>query len=371
MSNDPSFSTRDYFFDLPPELIAAVPLAQRDESRLLVVNRAAGTIEHRQIKDLPQILDSSYSLVANNTKVIRARLIGERVGTGGKVEFFLLRKATVNEGELPRWHGLMKTGSKVSVGFEFVLKAGTENITGKVVNRTDTNAGAIFTAEFSRDPVEAQVGEVPLPPYIQAKLMESAGQPGGILDLTSEKVLNEYNTLFASEEGSVAAPTAGRHFTPDLIELLKTLKIDWNEITLHVGIGTFKPVVVNDLREHRMHAEMATILPQTMRDLNKAKRTGKKILSVGTTTTRTLEGFTTEGKLASGTRDLDIFIYPGSGHEWKFVDAMLTNFHLPESTLLMMVSSFIGSRERTLEIYAEAIREKYRFYSYGDAMLIL
>jgi S-adenosylmethionine:tRNA ribosyltransferase-isomerase len=184
--------------------------------------------------------------------------------------------------------------------------------------------------------------------------------------------LEEYNTLFASEEGSVAAPTAGRHFTPDLIAALAAKGIDWNEITLHVGLGTFKPVMATDLREHTMHAETASVSEALAAKLNQAKQSGRKILSVGTTSTRTLEGFCDdEGILQSGTRDLDLFIYPGCDRRWRFVDAMITNFHLPESTLLMMISSFIGSRERALEIYAEAIKQKYRFYSYGDAMLIL
>lgn len=362
----PSFQTRDYFFDLPSELIAAVPLEQRDSSRLLVVDRAKGTITHRMIRDLPQILDSTYSIVANNTKVIRARLLGERVGTGGKVEFFLLRKVLTDEASLARWQGLMKTGAKVNPGFEFFVNGPAGKVFGKVIAREDTNSGAIFTAEFSSDPVVSQLGEVPLPPYIQAKL------EGQNLDLSSEKVLQEYNTLFASEEGSVAAPTAGRHFTPELIQEMKAKGIDWNELTLHVGIGTFKPVTVSDLREHLMHAEATTISSEVAQKLNQAKRKHRKILSIGTTSTRALEGFCDfQCFLESGTRDINIFIYPGSGHHWNFVDAMLTNFHLPESTLLMMVASFIGSRERTMEIYQEAIKEKYRFYSYGDAMLIL
>lgn len=357
-----NYLTKNYSFELPESLIASEPLSVRDHSRLLVVNRTLGTIEHKQILDLPQILDSSYSLVANNTKVIRARLLGNRIGTGGKVEFFLLKKMITQMSECSRWQGLMKTGSKIAPGFEFQVG----EIFGKVLAREDTNAGAIFTAEFSRDPVQAQIGEVPLPPYIQAKL------EGSNADFNSEKILNEYNTLFASEEGSVAAPTAGRHFTPELISQLKTGGVDWNEITLHVGLGTFKPVMVTDIREHLMHAEAASISKEVANALNAAKSSRKKILAIGTTSTRTLEGFTdSKGLLESGTKDLDIFIYPGSSHEWKFVDAMLTNFHLPESTLLMMISSFMGSRERTLEIYQEAIKEKYRFYSYGDAMLIL
>ena len=364
VSSESTFQTKDYFFDLPEKLIASNPLEQRDASRLLVYHRSEDRIEHARILDLPHILDSGFSLVANNTKVIRARLLGERTGTGGKVEFFLLKK--VNSAAVPTWQGLMKTGAKVTPGFQFRV----QGIEGKVVAREDTNAGAIFTAEFSADPVSAGIGEVPLPPYIQQKLTsENAEQKP---DLSSGKVLDEYNTLFAREEGSVASPTAGRHFTPSLIAGLASKGISWNEVTLHVGIGTFKPVTTVDLRDHHMHAEAATVSKEVADQLNVAKDSGKKILSIGTTSTRTLEGFTDEnGKLASGTRDLDLFIYPGSGHRWKFVDAMLTNFHLPESTLIMMISSFIGSRERTLEIYREAILKGYRFYSYGDAMLIL
>ncbi len=369
MSSIPTFQTKDYHFHLPEELIASTPLQQRDASRLLVYRRGQGTrledcIQHARIQDLPQILNSSFSLVANNTKVFRARLLGERVGTGGKVEFFLLKK--INHLPQPTWKGLMKTGAKVLPGFQFMV----QGIEARVLAREETNAGTIFTAEFSKDPVSCGVGEVPLPPYIQQKILEESQSAKP--DLSSNKVLDEYNTLFAREEGSVASPTAGRHFTPELIQKLKAQGLSWNEVTLHVGIGTFKPVTASDLREHHMHAEEATIAKEVAELLNAEKKSGKKILSIGTTSTRTLEGFTDDsGKLWSGTRDLDLFIYPGSTHRWKFVDAMLTNFHLPESTLLMMIASFIGSRERTLEIYHEAIRERYRFYSYGDAMLIL
>ncbi len=358
MENKPSFLTKDYHFDLPEDLIATHPLQERDQSRLLVVDRKSRTVSHQKVSDLPSILPPYFSLVANNTKVIKARLLGERVATGGKVEFFLLKKISPT-----RWQGLMKAGAKVTVGFEFMV----QGVLGRVISREDTNAGAIFTADFSQDPVSAGIGEVPLPPYIQQKL-EIASRP----DLASDQVLKDYNTLFASEEGSVAAPTAGRHFTPALIAELAHQGMDWNEITLHVGLGTFKPVAVTDLREHTMHAETAIVPPALADHLNAAKKAGRKILSIGTTSTRTLEGFCDDaGILQSGSRDLDLFIYPGSTHRWKFVDALLTNFHLPESTLLMMISSFIGSREWTLEIYQEAIRQRYRFYSYGDAMLIL
>jgi S-adenosylmethionine:tRNA ribosyltransferase-isomerase len=364
VSSTSTYQTKGYHFDLPEELIASVPLHQRESSRLLVYHRSQDRIQHARISELPEILDASFTLVANNTKVIRARLLGERVGTGGKVEFFLLKK--MNHTLKPTWKGLMKTGSKVLPGFQFVV----QGIEGKVLDREDTTAGAVFTAEFSKDPVENGIGEVPLPPYIQQKIMDAMSGPKP--DFSSQKILDEYNTLFAREEGSVASPTAGRHFTPELIQKLSDRGIGWNEITLHVGIGTFKPVTASDLRDHHMHAEEASISVEVSNALNTAKKSGKKILSIGTTSTRTLEGFSdASGKLGSGTRELDIYIYPGSSHRWKFVDAMLTNFHLPESTLLMMIASFIGSRERTLDLYQEAIRNRYRFYSYGDAMLIL
>ncbi len=358
MENAPTFQTKDYSFELPDSLIATHPLQKRDDSRLLVVNRAEQRIQHARVSDLPFILPGNTSLVANNTKVIKARLLGERVGTGGKVEFFLLKKITST-----RWQGLMKSGAKINPGFEFVV----QGIRGTVISREDTNAGAIFTADFSSDPIRANIGEVPLPPYIQQKL-----EGPQAADLSSDQVLDDYNTLFAREEGSVAAPTAGRHFTPELIRKLAEGGVDWNEITLHVGLGTFKPVTVTDLREHTMHAETAIVPAELAEKLNSSKRSGRRILSVGTTSTRTLEGFCDDsGVLHSGSRDLDLFIYPGSAHRWKCVDAMLTNFHLPESTLLMMIASFIGSREWTLEVYQEAIQQRYRFYSYGDAMLIL
>jgi S-adenosylmethionine:tRNA ribosyltransferase-isomerase len=371
------YSTKTYSFDLPEDLIASEALAKRDSSRLLVVNRATRTIEHRTIQDLPEILNHNYEIVVNNTRVFRARLLGERVGSGGKVEFFMLKK----KGER-LWQGLMKAGARVTPGFEF--KVG--EVIVKVVAREDNPAGVLITAEFSRDPIEAQVGEVPLPPYIVAKrLRENESQLGAVLNATlASEELETYNTTFAREDGSVAAPTAGRHFTPELIRTLQERGIGWHEITLHVGLGTFKPVSVDDIRDHQMHPETATISSQTSGALNLAKKRGKKILAVGTTTTRTLEGMAqanaSEGAsvLEFGTKDVDLFIHPaanpngeGGNYPWRFVDAMLTNFHLPESTLLMMVASFVGDTEWTHEIYRTAIEERYRFYSYGDAMLIL
>jgi len=368
------FSTQTYSFELPEALIAAEPLARRDASRLLVVHRGSHTIEHRRVDELPQILSSDYEMVVNNTRVFRARLLGERLldggkKIGGKIEFFMLKRQGPN-----CWQGLMKSGARVTPGFEFTV----QGISAKVIAREETPSGALMMAEFSRDPLEAQIGEVPLPPYIMAqRLKQSQSSHSSHSHMRDE--LEIYNTTYAREAGSVAAPTAGRHFTPELIRALQEKGIAWHEVTLHVGIGTFKPVSVADVRNHDMHAETAQVPPSVAEALNLAKKRGKKILAVGTTTTRTLEGMsqeTSEGAvLGSGTQDVNIFIHPaanaGRNYHWKYVDAMMTNFHLPESTLLMMVSSFVGDVEWVREIYQEAIRERYRFYSYGDAMLIL
>lgn len=354
------YDTKSYSFELPEELIASEPLERRDSSRLLVVNRRSKTLDHRSVSDLPSILDPGTVLVANNTRVFKARLIGERSGTGGKVEFFMLK----NEGPLV-WTGLMKTGARVQPGFRFRIPdpAGVA-IEAEVTGRHETTAGVFLTAHFSRDPVSAGVGEVPLPPYIMSKR-------GGL----RADELEQYNTVFGTQDGSVAAPTAGRHFTKELIEALKGRGMQWEEITLHVGIGTFKPVSTADLRDHHMHAESVEVNPEVARRLNAAKTEGRTVLAIGTTSTRTLEGRSVPGQggyaLSAGTGEVDLYIHPGAGYTWRFTDAMLTNFHLPESTLLMMISTFIGDLEFTLNAYAVAVRERYRFYSYGDAMLIL
>jgi S-adenosylmethionine:tRNA ribosyltransferase-isomerase len=354
------FDVRNYQYALPDELIAAEPLQQRDRSRLLVVNRKSRTWEHRIFSDLPEILDPGTVIVANNTRVIRARLLGEREDTGGKVEFFMLRRI-----ESACWEGLMKTGARVVPGFQFKIPDREGGwVRAEVIRREESPAGVILTAKFSRDPVEADIGEVPLPPYIVAKRKEWGPEE-----------LETYNTVFGTQAGSVAAPTAGRHFTPELIARLKAGGLDWQELTLHVGIGTFKPVSVADVRDHVMHAEPVEITSKVAETLNASKRAGRTVLAVGTTTTRALEGRSVPGDtgfdLVPGVSDVNLFIHPGSGYAWKFVDAMITNFHLPGSTLIMMIASFIGDLGFTLRVYEEAVRERYRFYSYGDAMLIL
>jgi len=358
------FKTSSYAFDLPPGLIAAEPLLEREQARLLVVNRVSKTLEHRHVADLPAVLPAGTVVVANNTRVFKARLTGEREGTGGKIEFFLLREKS------PRvWEGLMKAGAKITPGFSFhIPKPGGGRVAGTVTARNESSAGATFDARFSEDPVELDLGEVPLPPYIQQRRQELS------LPLLNENELESYNTTFAKESGSVAAPTAGRHFTPALISELRAKGHSWEEITLHVGIGTFKPVQTADVRDHEIHEEWTRVDPSVGERLMQAKNEGRKILAVGTTTARTLEGRArmtgSRFELQCGSGPVNLYIHPGSTHRWKAVDWMLTNFHLPESTLIMMISSLIGDLEFTLHAYREAVREQYRFYSYGDAMLI-
>jgi S-adenosylmethionine:tRNA ribosyltransferase-isomerase len=361
------FLTQSYHFDLPEELIAAEPLAVRDESRLLVVHPKSRTWEHCQIRDLPSRIGSDHLIVANNTRVFRARLLGERLGTGGKMEFFMLHRVAERQ-----WEGLMRSGGKILPGYTFrIPKDGGGWLEGRVISRKEDESGALFTAEFSEDPLRVKAGEVPLPPYI----VQQRAQRG--LSPMRKDELEIYNTAFAKEgeAGSVAAPTAGRHFTPMLIAKLREKGAQWEEITLNVGIGTFKPVGVEKIQEHRMHPEWTEISVDTAERLNIAKRSGKKILAVGTTTARTLEGRSLDGPegpmLTPGAKEVNLFIHPGTPFQWKWADLLLTNFHLPGSSLIMMVASRIGDLSFTRELYQEAIRERYRFYSYGDAMLIM
>jgi S-adenosylmethionine:tRNA ribosyltransferase-isomerase len=357
--------TRSYHFELPEELIAAEPLASRDASRLLVVFPKSRTWKHARIQDLRDLLGPDTVVVANNTRVFRARLLGERLSTGGKMEFFMLHRL----GEC-RWEGLMRSGGRILPGFEFrIPKKKGGFVEGRVIARREEEGGALFTADFSEDPLTVDVGEVPLPPYIVQQRVSRGLGP------LREDELEIYNTAFSKESGSVAAPTAGRHFTPQLISDLRKRGVGWEEITLHVGIGTFKPVGSADVRDHRMHPEWTEIRPETADRLNEARRAGRKILAVGTTTARTLEGRSKNGPqgpmLEAGASEVNLFIHPGTPFEWNWVDRLLTNFHLPGSSLIMMIASRMGSLEFTLEVYREAIRNRYRFYSYGDAMLIM
>ena len=335
----------------------------------MVIRKKSQTLEHRFVRELPSILPRASVLVANNTRVFRARLLGNRIpssggihgGGSGKVEFFLLKRL----GPL-LWQGLIKSSAKVLPGFQFQVKT----IEACVTAREDTVAGTLFTVRLSSDPIELNIGEVPLPPYIVAK--RGSGPSTDELEI--------YNTVFAKQTGSVAAPTAGRHFTSELISELKACGMDWEEITLHVGMGTFKPVTVNDIREHQMHPEMSYLGPEIAKRLLLARQKGRPIIAIGTTSARTLEGRGRRDEhgtvqLDPGENEVNLFIHPDSRseckHDWKWVDGLLTNFHLSESTLLMMVADFLGDLTFLKMVYQCAIEEKYRFYSYGDAMLIL
>lgn len=339
------FKRSHYHFDLPPELIAQHPVIPRDASRLLVLDRSTGKIAHHQFDELGSFLEPGDLLVANNSKVIPARLLGRRIlddGTlGGQVEFFLLEEV-----EPLVWDGLFKASGKAKPGFQFRLG---DHLEGELVTGVDLNG--TVRARFSRDPVASGVGRVPLPPYI--KRTEAL-----------EEDLQTYQTVYAKTAGSSAAPTAGLHFTPEILDRLQNQGVGWKEVTLHVGVGTFRPVKVDDIREHPMHEERFEI----PRDVAQAvKDCCKRVVAVGTTSVRSLE---TPGALEKqGPQRTSIFIYP-QGLKFQQVDALITNFHLPESTLLMLVCAF-GGYDLVMRAYEEAVREKYRFFSYGDAMLIL
>lgn len=347
---------QSYHFDLPQDLIAQTPVVPRDASRLLVVDRKTKKISHHQFSDLLKILSGSRSMfVANNTRVVRARRFGRRVAPqsgGGKVEFLWLSQ---DPRDSRITHGYIKSSASVTPGFQFECEGNLATV-GNVLPGLPPVYEVIW-----QSPLDLQTsGFVPLPPYIKGSLNPD--------DQTG--IERDYNTSFAKESGSVAAPTAGRHFTPELLDQLRKHH-SWEEITLHVGAGTFQPMKADVVTEHHMHSEWATILPQTAARIQAAKEANERVVAVGTTTVRTLEGFyDPKAGVVGKSGEIDLFIYPGT-HNFKVVDAMITNFHLPESTLLMLVAAFLGDRTFLLEIYREAIAKRYRFFSFGDAMLIL
>ncbi|MBI2410994.1 MAG: tRNA preQ1(34) S-adenosylmethionine ribosyltransferase-isomerase QueA [Candidatus Kerfeldbacteria bacterium] len=343
----------EFDFVLPPELIAKEPiLGARDQSRLLVVKPSIATLSHHRFFELPTLLQPGDLLVMNNSKVFPARLIGKKE-TGGRVEFLLVRALAENAAE---WEVMI--GGKVHQGIrvkfddsEYILSATIgERLSPETWSVTFNHNGDVLRNGFER------LGQTPIPPYAK----------GG--SLSEEALRKQYQTVYATEEGSTAAPTAGLHFTPQLLKTLHTRGIQMTTVTLHVGLGTFLPVKVEQTTEHKMHAERAIISAETATLVNRAKQEGRRIIAVGTTSVRTLESFMENGKLQSGERFTDIFITPG--FPFQCIDAMITNFHLPKSTLLMLVSAFAG-RECILRAYQEAIQQHYRFYSFGDAMLIL
>lgn len=351
----------DYDFELPEELIAQAPASPRDSSRLLVLHRSSGRIDHRRFSDLPEYLDSNDLLIANNTRVIKARLSGRRIredGTeGGKIEFVLL-----DEKSPLTWEGLFHASARYRVGLRFRVETPDgRGLTGELVRASIDSEHGTVEARFDRDPVESGAGELPLPKYIRRGLALPRDE-------------ESYQTVYGSAPGSAAAPTAGLHFTEQVLSRLRQRGVSWHEVTLNVGLGTFRPVKEADIRRHLMHEERYFVPKETAVEVTAARRSGaRRIVAVGTTSVRTLEsaweGDLRNGALRAGPGKTSIFIYPGS-HEFRVVDRLITNFHLPKSTLLMLVAAFAG-REAVLAAYREAVRERYRFFSYGDSMLIL
>lgn len=338
--------TSDFFYELPEELIAQDPLTDRTASRLMVLDRSKDGLSHRYFKNIGDYLKEGDCLVLNNTKVIPARLIGEKEGTGAKVEVLLLKRL-----EADRWECLVKPGKRLKVGAHIVF--GDGRLRAEIIElREEGNRLIQFFYEGIFEEVLDSLGEMPLPPYITHKLQDK----------------NRYQTVYAKFEGSAAAPTAGLHFTKELLSEIKKKGVKIAEVTLHVGLGTFRPVKVEDVNSHHMHVEAYEVSEEAALVINETKKKGGRVICVGTTSCRTLESVADEnGKVRAGSGETDIFIYPG--YRFKIMDGLITNFHLPESTLVMLVSAFVG-KERVLAAYEEAVKERYRFFSFGDAMFL-
>lgn len=336
----------DFYFDLPEELIAQCPLEKRDSSRLMVVHRETEEIEHKHFNNIIDYLKKGDTLVLNNTRVLPARLIGEKKETGGKIEFLLLKRI---EGD--KWEALAKPGKRAKIGTEFVF--GDGKLQATVVGLGEEGSRII---EFHYNGIFEQVldelGQMPLPPYIHEKLDDK----------------ERYQTVYSKEKGSAAAPTAGLHFTKELLEEIKSKGINIAYVTLHVGLGTFRPVKVEDVNNHIMHSEYYHLTKEDVEIINKTKENGGRVISVGTTSTRTLETIADEnGNVKEASGWTQIFIYPG--YKFKIVDCLITNFHLPESTLIMLVSA-LANKELIMGAYNKAVEERYRFFSFGDSMFI-
>ena len=336
----------DFYFELPEELIAQYPLEKRDSSRLMVLDKKTGEFEHRKFHDILEYLNEGDTLVLNNTRVLPARLIGEKEETGGKIEFLLLKRI---EGD--KWECLAKPGRKAKVGTVFTFGEGKLKA---IVREIGEEGNRII--EFKYDGIFEQVldelGQMPLPPYIHEKLEDK----------------ERYQTVYSKEKGSAAAPTAGLHFTEDLLKEIKDKGVNIAYLTLHVGLGTFRPVKVDDVNNHVMHSEYYHLDKENAELINKTKEAGKRVIAVGTTSSRTLETIGDEnGRVREQSGWTDIFIYPG--YKFKIVDNLITNFHLPESTLIMLVSALAG-QDNIMNAYNTAVKEKYRFFSFGDSMFI-
>ena len=338
---------KDFYYFLPEELIAQEPLEKREESRLLVLEKNIGIIEHKSFKDMIDYMQEGDCLVLNDTKVIPARLYGVKQDTGGKMEFVLLKKVGQDT-----WEVLVKPGRRAKKGAIFVF--GNNVMMAEVIDEVEGGNRIVkFEYDGVFETILDKVGLMPLPPYIKKQLMDKG----------------RYQTVYAKNDGSSAAPTAGLHFTDELLERLKKKGISIVYVTLHVGLGTFRPVKVGIIEEHRMHAEYFEISQDTCDTINRIKDQNKKIIAVGTTACRVLETVSDDnGKVSPTNGWTDIFIYPG--YKFKILDGLITNFHLPESTLLMLVSAFAG-RDNVMKAYVEAIEQRYRFFSFGDAMFII
>lgn len=338
---------KDFYYDLPQEMIAQTPLADRTSSKLMVLNRKNHQISHKHFYDICDYLNPGDCLVMNNTRVIPARLYGVKENSGGKIEFLLLKRINIDT-----WEVILRPGKKAKVGSRFVFGDGL--LKAEVTDvRDDGNRIVKFEFEGVWEELLDKLGEMPLPPYIKEKLQDR----------------NRYQTVYSKIEGSAAAPTAGLHFTDELLEKIRNKGVKTAFVTLHVGLGTFRPVSVENIEDHHMHSEYYEVSKETANIINETKKSGGRIIAVGTTSVRTLESVATDdGFIPEQSGDTQIFIYPG--YKFKTVDALITNFHLPESTLLMLISS-LYDREHIMQAYNVAIAENYRFFSFGDAMLIV
>ena len=337
---------QDFYYDLPEELIAQEPLSDRSASRLMCLDRKTGEIKHKHFYDIIDELSPNDCLILNDTKVIPARLYGTKKDTGGAIEFLLLHKRSLDE-----WEVVLKPGRRAKIGTKFVFGGELEAEILDIVN--DGNRIVKFTYDGVFEEILDRLGEMPLPHYITKKLDDA----------------DRYQTVYAKNSGSAAAPTAGLHFTKELLEKIEQKGIKIGYVTLHVGLGTFRPVKADDILDHKMHSEFYILPKETAELVKETKKNGGRVIAVGTTSTRTLETAGLDGKeLSEKTGWTDIFIYPGK--KFNVIDGLITNFHLPESTLIMLVSAFAG-RENVLNAYNEAVKEKYRFFSFGDAMFII
>lgn len=338
---------QDFYYDLPQELIAQTPLEDRSASRLMVLDKETGEVCHKHFTDILDYLNPGDTLVLNDTKVIPARLYGVKAETGGAIEFLLLKKMAADQ----QWEVILRPGRKAREGSEFLF--GNGRLRAKVLKvKEDGNRIVEFFCEEDFETLLDEIGKMPLPHYITEELKDK----------------DRYQTVYSKNKGSAAAPTAGLHFTKELLSKVEEKGINLAYVTLHVGLGTFRPVKEDDILDHKMHTEEYRITPEVADMINKTKAAGKRVISVGTTSTRVLESVGDEnGHVHAQSGQTDIFIYPG--YRYKIVDALITNFHLPESTLIMLVSALAG-RDHVLAAYEEAVRERYRFFSFGDAMYI-